>query len=413
MTQRSTSSAKDGAVTSVVWLRLCCALRISGLRPQSHRGARCKGMTLLEIMTVITILAAMMVVVFPRMVNMHNKNKMRAAARELVALMKYARTEAVFGERTTEIFLDTGKNEFWLDLREPETNEKGRGRSTKAKKRQLEQKRQLGDKIFIENVQTVEDNVIKDKIVAIDFFADGSASPTMLTLGYTKNDSKMTIEVIKLDWSDRDHSRHHRGETDHPAGARRGDAAERALADAGTGADPMTGVARLLFTRLHRGRCMGRCRAARAGFVLLEVVVSLTILGIAVAALMRSFTISMHAIRKNDVTTQACMLAEGLLQSMEVSPPKEKVSRGTFEDVGFPKFSYEMEFKEEEIRYKRLKTKPKNLKPLRWVSLRIVYDNGQQKAFSPVQLELYLPPIEHFEFDSKFLNELFYDEMDD
>lgn len=66
-----------------------------------------------------------------------------------------------------------------------------------------------------------------------------------------------------------------------------------------------------------------RRRRATTGFVLLEVLVSMVILGIAMATMMRSFTLSIAAIRNNDVTTQATVLAETLLQSLEAEPPKK------------------------------------------------------------------------------------------
>jgi prepilin-type N-terminal cleavage/methylation domain-containing protein len=150
-------------------------------------------------------------------------------------------------------------------------------------------------------------------------------------------------------------------------------------------------------------------RRAHSGFVLLEVIVSLVIMGISVATLMRSFTVSMNAIRKNDVTTQACVLAESVLQDMEVNPPASKLTRGTFEEIGYPKYSWTIEMKDEEIRYRNLKTKSRvdDLKPLHYVHLTITYDDGQIHRFNPIDVEMYLMPIERYAFRSKFLNELF------
>src|SRR5947208_791636 len=102
-----------------------------------------------------------------------------------------------------------------------------------------------------------------------------------------------------------------------------------------------------------------RLRRQPDGFVLLEVVISLVILGIAVATIMRSFTISMAAIRKNDVSVQAFVLAESMLQSLEVTPPQKGKLTGSFEADGFPNYSWEMNAKEEDIKYKHLKTASK------------------------------------------------------
>lgn len=155
-----------------------------------------------------------------------------------------------------------------------------------------------------------------------------------------------------------------------------------------------------------------RGRSRTGGFVLMEVIVSLVILGLAVAALMRSFTISITAIRKNEVVTQACVLAESVLQAIEVEPPTSKKSEGTFEEMGFPKYSWTLEYAEEEIRYKDLRNSAKDadLRPLRHVRLTITYDDGRLKRFNPVQVETFLLPFERFSQRSKQLNDLFMDE---
>jgi type II secretion system protein H len=166
-----------------------------------HR-ARARGFTLLEIMVAVTILAIMMAVTLPSMKAMNEKNKLRSTARQITALMKYARTEAVFGERTTEVFLNLDKREFWLDLREPEP-EKGdsswSSKNKQPKERNIEQKRDLDSSIWFEETQAYDENIIeggKDKLIAVDFYPDGSASPTFLTLT-NKGGTKLTIEVLK------------------------------------------------------------------------------------------------------------------------------------------------------------------------------------------------------------------------
>lgn len=154
-------------------------------------------------------------------------------------------------------------------------------------------------------------------------------------------------------------------------------------------------------------------RDSPRGFALLEVIVSLVILGVAVAALMRSFTISMHAIRANDVVTQACVLAERLLQDTEVQEKIPSSSSGTFADDGYPYYRWQMKYREEDIKYRHLKTKGKvdDLRPLRHVQLAVTYDDGYVKPFTPVELDEYLPPIERFAWNSKFYNQLFLEEQ--
>jgi len=147
--------------------------------------------------------------------------------------------------------------------------------------------------------------------------------------------------------------------------------------------------------------------------MLLEVIVALVILGVSVAAIMRSFTVSMKAIRRNDITTQACVLAEGLLQDIELEPDKARTGRGTFEEEGYPDYSWELTVQDEEVRYRHLQTKVKtrDLRGLRHVTLTIDYQNASMRSpMRVLEVHQYLMPIERFRFDSKFYNELFREE---
>ncbi len=150
-------------------------------------------MTLLEILVVLTILAVMIGIAYPTMRGMNEHNKLRATTREIVALIKYARSEAVFGERRTQLFIDLKRNEFWLDLRTPDPKT---GEYTGKNKNQFEQKRKLNENIWFDEVTTYDRNIIKDKLIGLDFYPDGSASPAMLTLT-NKRGSRMTVELIK------------------------------------------------------------------------------------------------------------------------------------------------------------------------------------------------------------------------
>jgi type II secretion system protein H len=153
-----------------------------------------RAFTLLELMIVLVILGILMTLTIPTFSGMHKRNQLRSTAREIVALMKYARTEAVFGERMTEVFLDIDKRQYWLDLRTPD--EKTGEYNPRAKKSQYEDKRDLHQDIWFSEVTGYDSNIISNKIIAVDFYPDGSASPTLFTLA-NKTENKMTIEVLK------------------------------------------------------------------------------------------------------------------------------------------------------------------------------------------------------------------------
>ena len=161
----------------------------------------------------------------------------------------------------------------------------------------------------------------------------------------------------------------------------------------------------------------GGRRGGARGFALLEVMVSLTILGIAVASLMQSFAVSLAAIRRNEITTQACALADTLLQNLETEPPlgKRGTEHGTFEAEGYPKYSWELRYEREEQKYRR-KNKSSgqydDLKDLHRVELTISYDDGRMKRFDPVKVATYLADLERYTQQAKQQNGLFEDDGD-
>ena len=157
-----------------------------------------QGFTLMEIIVVVIIIAIMMGVAFPTMRDMAENNRLRSSVREMMSLMKYARSEAVFNNRTTEIFIDTEKREFWLDLRTPDP--KTGKYDPKAPKATMERKRQLEDKIWVKGANVLDQNILDNGVVAVDFFPDGTASPALITLALEKSEEKetnYTIEVFK------------------------------------------------------------------------------------------------------------------------------------------------------------------------------------------------------------------------
>lgn len=153
-------------------------------------------------------------------------------------------------------------------------------------------------------------------------------------------------------------------------------------------------------------RCPARHR--NSGFVLLEVIVAMVILGIAMATMMRSFTLSIAAIRNNDVTTQATVLAETALQNIEAEPPEKGKTHGDFELDGKPNFGFELDTTEEKLKY-RIKTqsRPENLRSLKICRLQITHLDSHDRLTNPVEAYLIIPPLERFGYESKLRNELF------
>jgi len=162
---------------------------------------------------------------------------------------------------------------------------------------------------------------------------------------------------------------------------------------------------------LRNSQCLPR--RTNGGFALLEVIVSMVILGVAIATLLRSFTLSLSAIRKNDATTQATVLAENLLQTLEADPPtrRKDTLTGDFESMGYPEYGYKLEVTNEKIKY-RLKTNSRidGLHDLKVARGTITYDDPRGDTKDVAEVYLVLSPIERFSFESKFRNELFTDD---
>lgn len=162
-----------------------------------------------------------------------------------------------------------------------------------------------------------------------------------------------------------------------------------------------------------------------SGFILLEVILSMMILGIAIAALMRSFTTSLATVRKAQILTTSCLLAQQILEEYEVIPPQEDHMEGNFsspaEDQGYYKsdekptsdpykyYYWIVDVEDVEVDYPdfSLKGDSDELENLTRISVTILYDDGRLKQFTPVRVETYLTTVEKFTYNSKKENKLY------
>jgi len=114
------------------------------------------------------------------------------------------------------------------------------------------------------------------------------------------------------------------------------------------------------------------------GFVLLEVLVSLVILSLGATAVMQSLRQSLKASQHAQVVNQAALLAESLMEEVQVSPPEPGKYEGDFgEDA--PNFRYVMTVDEETLRYRGedRKADRDDFRPLRTVHVEIFRDVRQ------------------------------------
>lgn len=126
-------------------------------------------------------------------------------------------------------------------------------------------------------------------------------------------------------------------------------------------------------------------RTKRGGFVLLEVLLSLTILVIAVSASLSSFSQSLNAVRRLEVGTQAAFFAQQLLDEFEINPPEEGEHEGGFGD-DYWQYYYIVDVKYEDPDYEDVNRHDAigQFFPLRLMTIEIFYDNGRNRPFRPL-----------------------------
>ena len=143
-------------------------------------------------------------------------------------------------------------------------------------------------------------------------------------------------------------------------------------------------------------------RARRRGFVLMEVIVSLTILGFAAAVCMRSFTQSIAASRIMEVQTQAQFFAQQLMHEFEIKPPDPGKKEGGFGD-DYKNYSFFVEVSLVDPRYRRQDRNDgiEQFFALREVDLEIRYDDGVHKPMVPIKLSTAIVGFEKYSHATK------------
>ena len=142
-----------------------------------HIGARnaSAGVTLLELLVVLTIMAIAAAFVYPMFGGTGvSTGELKSAARQVAAGLRFARSEALATRKETRLVLDLEQRSFRID----------RDASVHALPKLIEMK------LF-----TAQSDLVNDRVGAIRFFADGGSNGGRVTLasGARKYD-------IDIDW---------------------------------------------------------------------------------------------------------------------------------------------------------------------------------------------------------------------
>ncbi len=154
-------------------------------------------------------------------------------------------------------------------------------------------------------------------------------------------------------------------------------------------------------------------RNRERAFILLEVMLALLILAVAMTAILRGFIMSLGTIRENTIMMKSSLLVETLLDDYELEPPVDGRADGSFADdkrfgPEWKSYFWERDVEEEDVDYDGFASDPlQEREPILFMTLRIVYDDGQYRRFVPIEVETALLPSEVFTRESLQSSQLF------
>jgi general secretion pathway protein H len=153
-------------------MSFCLTTRAILSSPRGRGSAR--GVTLLEMLVVLSIMAVVAAIVVPVFTGGVSGSELKGATREVAAGLRLARSEALATRMETRVMLDLENRSFQVE-RDPRTH---------ALPKQIELK------LF-----TAQSDLVSDKVGAIRFFPDGGSNGGRVTL--VAGERKFNVDV---DW---------------------------------------------------------------------------------------------------------------------------------------------------------------------------------------------------------------------
>ena len=153
-------------------MNFCLTARVALCSSRGRGDAR--GVTLLEMLVVLSIMAVIAAIVVPVFTGGVSGSELKGATREVAAGLRLARSEALATRTETRVMLDLENRSFQVE-RDPRTH---------ALPKQIELK------LF-----TAQSDLVSDKVGAIRFFPDGGSNGGRVTLA--AGERKFNVDV---DW---------------------------------------------------------------------------------------------------------------------------------------------------------------------------------------------------------------------
>jgi len=149
-------------------------------------------MTLLEIVVSMMIISILLAVVIPNLGPMRLKGQLRTASRNVAALIRYARVEAIYRHRPVKVRIDTESAQYRVDL----MLEGRPARERDGEELELvEEVRDLPDRVFFEEVTVYGGERVRRGVVVLDFLPSGTVTPATIVFSDGKG-QRMTLDVF-------------------------------------------------------------------------------------------------------------------------------------------------------------------------------------------------------------------------
>lgn len=150
------------------------------------------GMTFLEIVVVTTIISLMAMFTIPSMRGPFAFNRLRTGSREVVSLMRLARSQAVINEVEVVLEIDVENSRYRLNMDNVARKRRLKERS-RIKESEEARWRELPENVVFNAVHSWDDPDKAKKVARIIFFPDGSASDSSIIL---TNERKASMTVM-------------------------------------------------------------------------------------------------------------------------------------------------------------------------------------------------------------------------